>query len=403
MNTSATLEDFSFENTTPEITNIINITALDSTGRIVGSMTKELELAEVNPPDLTGFDKDITFYVYWDEDGNEHNEIPISMDPPKEWYNYTYSRWANIVVREDNSENYYVWLPRYQYLLDSTAQRSNVRFIQGTGTETYAGYSIPEAFTWINDAGEEVQLSGYWLSKYQLSSEAATIKATAEMSTSNTAIKVKDITGNIITNAQENGINIRYEYYLNGNLYHTGSSSTENYVYRGLEEGKEHTVNIILRNANTNAYLGAITKKVTTIGENAPVLTGYDETRTYYVLYDDEGNKRIGDLIKQDGSNMPDNWYSYIDSKWANIVVTDGTIVDGQITGATQTLYFTWLPRYQYNLNSTTQRSDVRFIKGTGADTDPGYSIPEAFTWVNDAGETVQLPGYWLSKYQLSN
>ena len=191
VNTSATLEDFSFENTTPEITNIINITALDSTGRIVGSMTKELELAEVNPPDLTGFDKDIAFYVYWDEDGNEHNEIPISMDPPKDWYNYTYSRWANIVVREDNSENYYVWLPRYQYLLDQTAQRSNVRFIQGTGTDTYAGYSIPEAFTWINHAGEEVQLSGYWLSKYQLSSVAATTKATAEMSTSNTAIKIK--------------------------------------------------------------------------------------------------------------------------------------------------------------------------------------------------------------------
>ena len=132
-------------------------------------MTKELELVEVNAPDLTGFDKNTTFYVYYDSEGNEHNEIPISEDPPADWYNYSYSRWANIVTRNDGLENYLVWIPRYQYRLDQTSQRSNVKFIQGTGTEVSTGYQIPEAFTWTNQAGETVQIPGYWASKYQLS------------------------------------------------------------------------------------------------------------------------------------------------------------------------------------------------------------------------------------------
>lgn len=62
----------------------LTVTALDSNGCIIGSMTKLYEVADVNPPDLTGFDKDTTFYVYWDGNGNEHNEIPIRQSAPEE-------------------------------------------------------------------------------------------------------------------------------------------------------------------------------------------------------------------------------------------------------------------------------------------------------------------------------
>ena len=43
--------------------------------------------------------------------------------------------------------------------------------------------------------------------------------------------------------------------------------------------------------------------------------------------------------------SMPNDWYDYSKSRWANIVVTDGTIKNGQITGATMTTYYTWIPR----------------------------------------------------------
>ena len=145
----------------------VNVTALDENGCIVGSMTKLYEVADVNPPDLSGFDKDTTFYVYWDENGIEHNEIPISQNAPDSWYDYGTRNWANIVTRNDGLESYYVWIPRYQYSLNQNTETSSVKFIKGTDTKTDEGYQIPEAFTW-GDNGEK-QLTGYWMSKYQLS------------------------------------------------------------------------------------------------------------------------------------------------------------------------------------------------------------------------------------------
>lgn len=162
------IEDFTFVNGTPDANNTINVTALDSDGRIVGSMTKKVELVDCNAPNLMGFDPNTTFYVYYDSDGNEHNEIPISQDPPEGWYNYTYRQWANIVTKNDGLENYLVWIPRYQYRLNTTNQRVSIKFIKGTGTETQSGYQIPEAFTWQNGT-ETKELEGYWISKYELS------------------------------------------------------------------------------------------------------------------------------------------------------------------------------------------------------------------------------------------
>ena len=173
VNTSTTLEEYTFTNLTKNESYIVNLTALDANGAIVGSMTKVLEPTEVNLPDLTGFNQQTTFYVYYDADGTEHSDIPISEDPPENWYNYTYSNWANIVTRNNGAESYFVWIPRYQYKLNQTNQRAEVKFILGIGTETDAGYQIPEAFWWDkNDNGQEdegEQLTGYWMSKYQLS------------------------------------------------------------------------------------------------------------------------------------------------------------------------------------------------------------------------------------------
>lgn len=386
---SGILEDYSFANTNPNGLNTINITALDSYGRIIGSMTKKFELAQANPPDLTGFDRDTTFYVYWDKDGNEHNEIPINQSPPEDWYNYSYSEWANIVTRNNGLESYYVWIPRYQYLLDRTSQRSNVQFILGDGPANISNYQVPEAFSWGDN--NEKQLTGYWMSKYQLSDEAATSPITAEFSAGTNIIRVGDITG---TNITANRGNIKYEYYINGSKVNEGISDTDRYVYTELADGMKlqkdtiYTINIIARNATTNAYIGAITKKVKTIAMYEPDLTGFDKDTTFYVIYNDDGTEKERISINNDA---PDNWYDYSDRKWANIVTTaNGT-----------NSYFVWIPRYEYRLLST-QRSDISFITTdiTNQNCTTGYKVPEAFSW-GENGE-VQLKGYWMSKYQLS-
>lgn len=404
---TTSLEDYLFTNSTPDANNTINVTALDANGRIIGSMTKTLELTEVNEPDLTGFDPDTTFYVYYDEDGNEHSEIPISQSPPDNWYNYTYASWANIVIRNNGLENYMVWIPRYQYSLDQTSQRTSIRFIKGVTIDTENGYQIPEAFTTETDQGE-VELKGYWISKYELSTEQVEAKLHAEMAASGNLIRIKDILGTAITDAETNSTQLKFEYYLNGEKKHEGTSSTENYVYDNLNTNTTYTVNIIVREVSTNKHVGAITKKITTKKANSPELIGLDENRTYYVLYDDSGNMSIGDKIKTDGSNIPDNWYDYSESKWANIVVTDGEIQNGQITNETTISYFVWIPRYEYriladrdNESTSNRRVEINFIEGTDTQTNDGYQIPEAFTWEN-GDEKRELLGYWISKYELS-
>ena len=407
VNESETLSDYSFTNTTSDGNNIINITALNEKGSIVGSMTRQLELVDVNAPDLTGFDPNTTYYVYWDENENEHNEIPISQKAPEDWYNYSYSSWANIVTRNDGKENYLVWIPRYSYSLDQTSQRSNIRFIQGTGTNVEAGYEIPEAFTWVNNSGETVQISGYWMSKYQLSNET-TAKVDTEIATDTDTLTINPLTGTLINDIQTNGTNVNYEYYINERKIMTANDGdTETYTFGGLKAGYTYIVNIILRDANTDKYLGAVTKKILITKINKPDLMGFDENMTYYVQHeiDEEGNLYafVGDKIKNDGSNIPEDWYSYANKIWANIVVTDGQVVDGQIQNATTTNYLVWIPRYQYRLDGTNQRSNIKFIEGTSSQVETGYEIPEAFTWINNNGETVQIPGYWMSKYQLSN
>ena len=126
-----------------------------------------------------------------------------------------------------------------------------------------------------------------------MSKEEKEARITAELAPSSDCIHVKDITGTLITEAKTNSTNIKYEYYLNGELKHEGTSDTENYTFGGLNLNTTYTVNIIARNTNTNAYIGAITKKVTTKVANEPDLTSFMsneglKSRTYYVVYEGE-------------------------------------------------------------------------------------------------------------------
>ena len=133
-----------------------------------------------------------TYYVIYDGD-NISKYIPIKESKPNNWYDYSKSQWANIVVTDGQvsgntiknatTTTYYVWIPRYEYKilqsvndwsnLNTANARTDVRFISTETRSASAGYQIPEAFWWDkNDNGVEdndEQLSGYWITKYQLS------------------------------------------------------------------------------------------------------------------------------------------------------------------------------------------------------------------------------------------
>lgn len=357
--------------------NTINVTGLNAGGEIVGSMTKEYEPAVVNKPDLSGFNPETTFYVTYDDNENEHSTVPITQSMPENWYEYGESRWANIVTRNNGKEIYYTWVPRYCFTLDQTNQKSTVKFLSETSSEVPSGYKIPEAFTF-----DGKQLSGYWAMKYTAGDETAPTFETEVVSTSG-SIKTKGITGSKVASGQV------YKYYINGEYKGEKTSANDWFEYTGLSADTKYTILIEIRNSS-DEYIGTISKQITTIDANKPDLTGFAADCTYYVEYDENENEKIGDKIKNDGSNAPKDWYDYSSSKWANIVVK----ADGKTT------YYTWIPRYEFLITGAQQaqidlaRTEVRFLKDTSTDTSSGYKIPEAFTF-----DGKELSGYWAMKY----
>ena len=384
---ASTAENLEYSINTEE-NNIVNITALDENGKVIGSMTKECKQAKVNIPDLSGFKQDTTFYVTYDSNGQEHSTIPITETAPENWYDYGDSRWANIVTRNDELETYYTWIPRYEFKLDYTTERSNVNFMEGTSKQTTDGYKIPEAFTFN---GQE--LTGYWAMKYT-AGDAAAPRFSTEVVATSSSIKTKGITGAAVGEGQ------KYKYYINGEYKGEKTAKTDTFEFSGLNSNTKYTILVEIRESATDKYVGTIVKQISTIDANKPELTGFNEKMTYYVLYDESGNQTIGDKIKNNGSNMPSNWYNYSNSRWANIVVTDGTVKNGKIENATKTTYYTWIPRYEFTITSSQYaqpaagRIEVRFISGTSKETDTGYKIPEAFKF-----NEQELTGYWAMKY----
>ena len=386
--------------------NVINVTALNAGGEVVGSMTKIYSPAVVNAPDLSGFNQDTTFYVTYDDDGKEYSTVPISQTAPQDWYEYGESRWANIVTRNNGLETYYTWIPRYEFMLDQTNQRSTVKFLSGTNNNADSGYQIPEAF-WFDKNGNGTeddgeQLTGYWAMKYTAGEETSP-RFDAEVVATSSSIRTKGVTGTVVADGQV------YNYYINGEYKGQKTTATDIFEFSGLNSNTKYTVLIEIRDATTDELLGSVVKQISTIDVNKPELTGFNAEQTYYVLYDNDGNETIGDKVKNDGSNMPSNWYNYSQSNWANIVVTDGTVSGGKITGATMTTYFTWIPRYEFKIDSTQQaqpekaRTEVRFLSGSSKDIDIGYQIPDAFWFDKNSNGTEddgeQLSGYWAMKY----
>lgn len=146
--------------------------------------TLEGKVADVTSPDLKGFSSDNTYYVTYDEknttatvgdkiqtttssamdDGRE-----VATNAPSNWYDYDNQRWANVVtVNHDTGEAiYWVWIPRYEYYVDTEMNICDIIFITAKKTKADDGYSIPDAFTFGTEP-----LSGIWVAKYEISDVA---------------------------------------------------------------------------------------------------------------------------------------------------------------------------------------------------------------------------------------
>ena len=169
---STSTDTFEFTGLSANTKYTVLVEIRNSSDEYVGSVVKQISTIDANKPDLNGFNADNTYYVLYDNDGNETIGDKIKNDGgkmPSNWYDYSSNKWANIVVKEGSMTMYYTWIPRYEFRVNSSqyqqlaTARTEVRFLSGTSKDTDTGYQIPEAFTFNGQ-----DLTGYWAMKYTL-------------------------------------------------------------------------------------------------------------------------------------------------------------------------------------------------------------------------------------------
>ena len=80
-----------------------------ATDEYVGTIVKQISTIDANKPELTGFNRKMTYYVLYDESGNETIGDKINNDGsniPSNWYNYSTSRWAKYSSNRRNNKKW---------------------------------------------------------------------------------------------------------------------------------------------------------------------------------------------------------------------------------------------------------------------------------------------------------
>ena len=176
-----------------------------------------------------------------------------------------------------------------------------------------------------------------------------------------------------------------------------------------------------------NGDLGEDTDIVSEVKVNKPELT----EGMIPVKYNEASGKWVITNVNDD------EWYSYCNKKWANVMLSDGkykTSNPGEYTtdGTTEVeianlgSMFVWIPRYAYEItsgyhSSTTGTIDIEFLKGTTNKNDAnvniveyneettanytkfpdGYVVHPAFTnKVEVGGWDKEISGIWVSKFE---
>lgn len=134
----------------------------------------------VNRPLLT--DDMMPVKMYFDEEGVVYSEA-VKDIYDEDWYDYSNlsPNWANVKM---NNNTYYVWIPRFAYKIEdfyigtnlSNIPASAIKIVFLKETSDYmvneevlpVGYQVHPAFKFINYDGDEVNIPGFWVAKYNV-------------------------------------------------------------------------------------------------------------------------------------------------------------------------------------------------------------------------------------------
>ncbi len=250
-------------------------------------VTNDITVTLVNPPVL---ENGMTAKS-WDKNTKEWKDTSLDSGT---WFDYSndVKNWANAV---DSSGNWWVWIPRYAYSLDTTNKQIKIKYLKELSSTTTSnkaletGEIIHPAFTKSNafKNGEwDSEISGFWISKYQMSKDgnslpAQDILSTTVNTTNNTLTPVLSNTSAHLCKSSEHGAVLyltygekQYSVAVNTNGK-TGGDATEINIYKNnnaMSSTKNPTGVYDLCTTNGEFVAGKIVNSETS---NTKILTNY--------------------------------------------------------------------------------------------------------------------------------
>ena len=163
----------------------------------------------------------------------------------------------------------------------------------------------------------------------------------------------------------------------------------------------------------------ALESVLNSINSSAPSTDGYNESKKVNSPQITQGMIPV----KWNGTNwqvcsQDDNeWYSYKDKKWANIMLSDGTYksdtvqVEQVVKDNELGSMYVWIPRYAYTVDNEKQKMNVTFVKGNtneginGETFTTDESVDTKTTKLVHPGFNLggtALTGIWVAKFEAS-
>lgn len=270
--------------------------------------------------------------------------------------------------------------------------------IKYEGTTYYNQYDLPNGVQVVDYEALQTQGPDFTIEK---ESYGLTVKVNITNIIYDEQINGSDIYYGEVTDSTTNPVTVSFWQRANGTSFQVTKTAT--YAVKVVDKNNGQTI-----------------KTVDVVTCNSPEIT----TGMVPVIYENGKWKKVQD-------NEIGKWYDYAEKKWANIMLSDGLVVnaDGTIDEDKMGSMFVWIPRYAYQITSNYHNGgegisgniNVKFLKNltylatdetttkmTNASGEGNWNVHPAFTDGSEnnyanGGWDRELTGIWVAKFEASS
>lgn len=270
--------------------------------------------------------------------------------------------------------------------------------IKYEGTTYYNQYDLPNGVQVVDYEALQTQGPDFTIEKENY---GLTVKVNITNIIYDEQINGSDIYYGEVTDSTTNLVTVSFWQRANGTSFQVTKTAT--YAVKVVDKNNGQTI-----------------KTVDVVTCNSPEIT----TGMVPVIYENGKWKKVQD-------NEIGKWYDYAEKKWANIMLSDGLVVnaDGTIDEDKMGSMFVWIPRYAYQITSNYHNGgegisgniNVKFLKNltylatdetttkmTNASGEGNWNVHPAFTDGSEnnyanGGWDRELTGIWVAKFEASS